>query len=213
MSAPAGPGLAARFDAGSLRPPGARADEAVLRAAHAGWLDRQAARLRAGTAVGAAPWTRPSARPAPAQAFAECTLDPLPATTTRLPVERPDQVPAEALADLLARELDGGWRLDRLPRLAGLGFRVRVKLADLAWWRPVDPADPWDAGWVRATPAACAELAERFQPRRTTLLLAEAAQAEVLAPVRDALRRRAAGLPRALRWVWVPDRDGPVAQG
>jgi len=190
------PGLMARFEALSLRPPAARADEATLRAAHAGWLDRQARRLRAGAAVGAAPWGRPAARPPIAQPFAECTLDGLP--------DAVDAAALEALADVLARELDGGWRLDQLARAAGLVFRVQVKLADMAWWRAVDPADPWDAGWVRPTPAACDELATRFVPRRTTLLLAEADDAAVLAPVRDALRQRASALPRALRWVWVP---------
>lgn len=128
----------------------------------------------------------------PAQPFAEFTLDDAAAGL------------AWPLAQVLARQLDGSLRLEAMSQGRGLAWRVQVKLADAAWWRQPQPADPWDAGWAIATPAARTVLADRFVPRRTTLVLASQSDAQALGPVLAAVRQRSARWRRALRWLWVP---------
>ena len=113
---------------------------------------------------------------------------------------RPDLA---AWADALARHLDGGTRLDALGRSAGLAWRLRIKL-NQAWpGRVRQPADPWDAGWALAGTDALAHWHSGWQPRRPTLVLAEAGRADVLAPALAALAQRLAGSALALRWLWV----------
>lgn len=126
-----------------------------------------------------------------------------------------------AWADALARHLDGGSALDALPSgWPRLALRLRVKWQDLqaAWGAPAGRSAQvlgasviWDAGWVRAEAAALDHLARRWQPRRPTLLLADAGAAAdgglALAQALDALRERlsAGGVAQALplRWLWV----------
>ena len=108
-----------------------------------------------------------------------------------------------AWADALARHLDGGTRLDALGRSAGLAWRLRIKLGEAWPGRVRQPGDPWDAGWALASGGALAHWQSGWQPRRPTLVLAEAGQADALAPALAALAQRLAGSALALRWLWV----------
>lgn len=118
-----------------------------------------------------------------------------------------------AWADALARHLDGGTRLDALGRSAGLAWRLRIKLREAWPGRARQPDDPWDAGWALASGAALAHWHSAWQPRRPTLVLAEAGRADVLAPALAALAQRLAGSALALRWLWVGgDEDWPPRQ-
>lgn len=122
------------------------------------------------------------------------------------------QTPTTDVAEALALTLDGSLRLARRGRWAGRLWRLQIKLQDGlgAWSQPAD--HPWDAGWLRTEPAALAHLATAFWPRRRTLLLADAAQQVLLAPVLAALidrladrsvDRSAASAGPALRCLWV----------
>lgn len=114
-----------------------------------------------------------------------------------------DPAAARGLAERLAQDMDGSLRLAALPGAAGRAWRLQVKLADAMFWRePADP-HPWDAGWARVQPDGARRLAERFVPRRATLVLADAAHARALSPVLGQLAARAGALPRPVRWLWV----------
>ena len=174
LSAP-GRGLGARFDTRVLRPPAVAADEA--------------ARLQGQPACAAAlqAWCQ-GGGPGLAEAALHGTG------------QAPD---LSAWADALARHLDGGTRLDALGRAAGLAWRLRIQLNEAWPGRARQPDDPWDAGWALDSGAALAHWQSGWQPRRPTLVLAEAGQAGVLAPVLAALARRPADSALALRWLWV----------
>ena len=182
---PSGRGLGARFDTRVLRPPAVAADEA--------------ARLQDRPACAAAllAWCRSGG---PALAVAA--------------LQGHGQAPdLAAWADALARHLDGGTRLDAQGRSAGLAWRLRIKLGDAWPGRARQPDDPWDAGWALASGAALAHWQSGWQPRRPTLVLAEAGRADVLAPALAALAQRPAGSALALRWLWVGgDEDWPPRQ-
>jgi len=183
-AAPAAPaGRVARFDGLALRPPAAAADEAA-------WATRQPAAWAALQA-----WCRGAGQGRPAVATLAAA----------------DPARAAAFADALARDLDGGTRLDALPRLAGWAWRAAVLWRDRRGAAAADPAHPWDAGWVRSDPAALAHWAAGgFRPRRATLLLADAGAAGALRPVLDRLRRAGGAPAPALRWLWVGEA-GPAA--
>ena len=109
-----------------------------------------------------------------------------------------------AWADSFARQLDGSNRLAALPgRAAGLAFRLGVKLHDAMWWRPRQPDDPWDAGWAIDTAPALRHLQNNFQPRRATLILADARRFEPLSAGLAGLAQRQAGLRHPVRWLWT----------
>ena len=180
-------GLGARFDTQALRPPAVAADEA-------GTLQRWPAGARA-----LAAWCQ--------------TATPMLAVAA---LQGPGDLAGAALlawADALARQLDGGTRLDALPgRAAGLAWRLRIKLNDALPWRARRQDDPWDAGWALASNTALRHWQVHWQPRRPTLVLAQIAQAEALAPALDALSRRLPPGAPAVRWLWVGG-DGPTPQG
>jgi len=120
-----------------------------------------------------------------------------------------------AWADAFARQLDGSNRLAALPgRAAGLAFRLGVKLHDAAWWRTRQPSDPWDAGWAINSAPALRQLQDNFQPRRATLILADARHFEPLNAGLAAWAQRQAGLRHPVRWLWVGDKASlPAPQG
>ena len=93
-----------------------------------------------------------------------------------------------------------------------LAFRLGVKLHDAMGWRPRQPTDPWDAGWVVTTPAALHRLQTVWTPRRATLLLADAGAQDNLRPRLKVLARRSAGFRHPVRWLWVGGEIGGPAQ-
>ena len=112
---------------------------------------------------------------------------------------------AQAWAEALACQLDGSQRLAGLGRAAGLAWRLGLVLRET--WARRHRDDPWDAGWPLDNAAGHDHLARHWWPRRPTLLLADAALAEPLSAVHQALaaRLRAASAGPALpvRWLWV----------
>lgn len=110
----------------------------------------------------------------------------------------------KAWAQAFARHLDGSVALESLPsQFAGLAWRARIKLNDAMWWRPRQKADPWDAGWASTSPPAERRLQHHFLPRRATLILALAADADGLALALTSLAQRGAELQHPVRWLWV----------
>lgn len=104
------------------------------------------------------------------------------------------------LAHTLCLVVDGSLQL-RACRggAARLALRLRTKVNDVAVWRPRQPADPWDAGWLRAGSAGLQALA-RFTPRRPTLLVAGPALGRAHQQEAEALlRARQAQAPQPLR--------------
>lgn len=124
---------------------------------------------------------------------------------------------ADVVAEAMACRIDGSQRLAGLGRAAGLAWRLSLKLREALGWRR--PHDPWDAGWVLTTANGRAQLGQHWWPRRPTLLLAAVADADVLAPVQQALAARlatrasgdGAGRPLAVRWVWIDPASAAAA--
>ncbi len=76
------------------------------------------------------------------------------------------------LAHALCLVVDGSLQLRSCRgATARLALRLRTKFNDVAVWRPRQPADPWDAGWLRPGSNGLQALAQ-FTPRRPTLLVA-----------------------------------------
>lgn len=100
--------------------------------------------------------------------------------------------------------LDGSWAMADAAGAAGqLALRARALMADLAWWRPLQPADAWDAG-ICAQPSAL----QGFVPRRATLIVIDAATLDDAgARVLGQLEQQAWNWPRAVRVVMA---GGPV---
>ena len=175
---PPRPGLGARFDTRALRPPIVAGDEA--------------ARLQSQPACAAAllAWCQ---RGDPVLAVAALQGKPAPGPT--------------AWANALARQLDGGTRLEALGRAAGLAWRLRLKLGEAWPGRARQPGDPWDAGWALTSSDALLHWQRSWQPRRPTLGLAEAGQAAVLAPALATLPQQLAPDAPPVRWLWVGGDD------
>lgn len=176
--------MPARFDTRVLRPPQARGDEAARLQDHAAC----AAAVQA--------WCKAAG---PGLAVASVTAS---TAAAAAPTRSDPAADLRAWADALCRHLDGGSRLDRLGRAAGLAWRLRTVLAD-AWpaWRRAD--DPWDAGWALSDPVALAHWQAGWRPRRPTLLLAGGDAAAALAPVLGRLATQAGGPGLPLCWLWV----------
>ena len=200
-------GLAQRFDDVALRPPEAAgaADQAALAGRDATTRAALLAWCRQGAGPGGAPFWQPGALPRVDQRLAVATL-------------QGPGVAVHAWADHVARQLDGSLHLESLPgRTAALAFRLGVKARDAMWWRGRLDDDPWDAGWAIDAPAALQRLHTGFQPRRATLVLADARSITALQPGLTALRQRQADLRHPVRWLWVgsgadaPARPGPAA--
>ena len=84
-----------------------------------------------------------------------------------------DTGPADAgLAHALCLVVDGSLQLRACRGTAArLALRLRTKFHDMAVWRPRQPTDPWDAGWLRPGSGGLQAL-RQFTPRRPTLLVA-----------------------------------------
>lgn len=211
-------GLGQRFDGVALRPPAdanKTADATDAAAAMAAATPTLAASpnraaLQAWCWRGAGPGNTAIWQPGAQPHVAE----PLRVATLRGAADAPPAATA-AWADAFARQLDGSTRLAALPgRAAGRAFRLGVKLHDAMWWRARQPADPWDAGWAIDTPAALRHLATHFQPRRATLILADARRFEALNAGLAGLAQRQAALRHPVRWLWVGgEADLPARQG
>jgi hypothetical protein len=155
------PALLARYDGRVQRPPPpapALAVQALLQSPAGlqllAWCDDGAF----GTAL---PWWRPGQRRVPGQAVSLAVF-----------ADVADKQPA-ALAQALALHLDGSLQLQAAGgRWAGLALRLRVKGADLCWWRQRQFTDPWDAGYLLTHTDTPGHLA-RWLPRRASLLLAD----------------------------------------
>ena len=153
------------------------------------------ARLLAACRLGAGPATRPLALPwvAPRIEWPFGVL----------------HVADAAVARRAALLLDGSWAMaDAGGAGARLAIRLRAQWADRAWWRPLQPADAWDAG-VAPRPAALAG----FVPRRATLIVVDAATLDE-AGVRalGQLEQQAWGWPRAVRVVVAGAPTPPFAR-
>jgi hypothetical protein len=175
--------LFTRFDATRLR--------AVEPAAEALRTCPRTAALVAACLQGAGPadrpWWQPWARPC---------------------IERPFvllQVDDVAVAHRACLWLDGTWLMrDVGSDLARLAVRLRTKWADAAWWRPLQAADPWDAG-VAVEPGCLAG----FRPRRATLIVIEGPLDEAGRIALAQLEAQAAGASRAVRVVLMLPAGGP----
>ncbi len=104
------------------------------------------------------------------------------------------------LAHALCLVMDGSLQLRACRGAAArLALRLRTKFNDVAVWRPRQPADPWDAGWLRPGSAGL-QAFTRFTPRRPTLLVAGPALGRAHQQEAEAvLRERQAQAPQPLR--------------
>ena len=195
--------LGARFDAQALLPPAAVAGAATLLLQHTTLHAQLQAWCWQGAGPGNAAWWQPGVQAAVGQRLAVAALC------------GPGAADLAGWANAFARQLDGSTRLDNLPgKWSGLQLRLATKLQDAQWWRPRQPTDPWDAGWAINTPPALQQLQQRFQPRRATLILADAQAAHTLQPGLAALALRCADFGHPVRWLWLGDvGDGCVMPG
>jgi hypothetical protein len=213
-------GLRQRFDARALRPPAPQptAAQAAQRARHAAAGQALWAWCAEGAGPGGGPLWPPAALPPVARRWAVAGV--LAGDAAVRPPEVSDW------ADAWALQRDGSVALALAAGAGGaLALRLRVKVADAAWWRPRRADDPWDAGWLRTEPAALAWLSDGWQPRRATLLLAEAgpgaaplpqadlADLAAVADVARALQRRSAGFRHPVRWLWVGEGAAAAVAG
>ncbi len=162
--------MLARFDSARLQPvplpaDGRRHCEAT-------------ARLLAACRLGAGPATRPLAMPW-AGARIEWPFGVL-------------HVADAAVARRAALLLDGSWAMADAAGAAGrLAIRGRALWADVAWWRPLQTLDAWDAGEA-LQPAAL----QGFVPRRATLIVVDAARL-------DEAGAQALGRLEQQAWAWA----------
>ncbi|OGB01666.1 MAG: hypothetical protein A3E25_19805 [Burkholderiales bacterium RIFCSPHIGHO2_12_FULL_69_20] len=199
-------GLRARFDTLALRAPTAMPDELARLAGQAAAAEQLLAWCHRGAEWQQALQAPPVAPP---------VVDPRLAVGALHGPANGDPRALAAWADAFARQIDGSHRLEALPgRAAGLAFRLGVKLHDAMGWRPRQPTDPWDAGWVVTTPAALHRLQTVWTPRRATLLLADAGAQETLRPCLTVLGQRSADFRHPVRWLWVGGGiDRPAQNG
>jgi hypothetical protein len=116
------------------------------------------------------------------------------------------------LAEAFSRHIDGSARLQALgSRWQGRRWRLRIKLDECLWWRPLPPGTPWDAGYLPLSAAALQPLA-CFRPRRATLVVADGLHAQVLAQALHALHTNQAAFRHPVRLlVLAGQADGVVA--
>jgi hypothetical protein len=106
-------------------------------------------------------------------------------------------------------QLDGTWAMaDAASGVARLRIRAAALAADAAWWRPLAPADAWDAGVARSVAGL-----QGFKPRRATLIVVEQAvlsrdELSVLAH----MEQQAFSGPRAVRVVLVGGHPPALAR-
>lgn len=198
-----GPTLVARFDGLALRvePDGDLVPGATTLSEHSSrltWAGLQHWCLH-GSGPGCAPLWRPGALPDVELRLSVAVL------TGGTEVDR------RRLAEVFSRHIDGSTRLQTLgSRLQGLGWRLRIKLAECQWWRPLPPATPWDAGYLPLSAAAVEPLA-RFRPRRPTLIVADGLHPQVLAQALGALQANQASFRHPVRLLVLTERGDGVA--
>lgn len=148
------------------------------------------ARLLAACRLGAGPATRPAWMPW-AAARIEWPFGVL-------------HVADAAVARRAALLLDGSWAMaDAAGATGRLALRARALRADLAWWRPLQASDAWDAG-IAPRPAAL----QGFAPRRATLIVIDAERLDADgARALGGLEQQSGGWRRAVRIVVA---GGPV---
>ncbi len=197
-------GLRARFDSLALRPPAAASDETRRLQGQAAVVQALTDWCQAGAGPGCcSPW-QPGGHPA-----VDVRLK---AAALRGPGRQDAAI--TAWVNALGRQLDGGTRLDAMPHSDGRRWRLQIKLAEAAWWRPRQPADPWDVGWAINTPPALRQMLGLWMPRRATLVLADAAEFDALAPSLGRLWQRQDDFRHPVRWLWVGgDVDLPARPG
>ncbi len=116
-----------------------------------------------------------------------------------------------ALVEDLALRLDGSFDL-----LAAGGpwrqrlFRLRVKWDECRPWRPRAADAPWDSGYLIAG-ADLPERLARFQPRRPTLMVAQALGDAGLQAAMRGLGARRAALAQPVRLLVLGAGHGPLA--
>lgn len=190
--------LGARFDALALRAPEAGADEAGQSQRHAeAWLALQQ-------------WCNAPSAPGSRMAVASvCRAD-----------TDGNQRALTDWVNAFARHMDGGLAMAARPGLAARwALRLRVKGQDLQGAmgrRARQPQDVWDAGWAGSSPPALRQW-PLFKPRRATLVMALASEAERLQLPMALLRQRSDSFGQPMRWLWVgqpaptlPPGEGPA---
>ncbi|MBI5719730.1 MAG: hypothetical protein HZC37_18830 [Burkholderiales bacterium] len=109
------------------------------------------------------------------------------------------QVDDAEIARRAALQLDGSWRMSEASAFGRLLIRGRALWSDIAWWRPLQAGDAWDAGEATDTDALAA-----FEPRRTTLIvIVDGAAGATLPRALADLERRAHRWQRAVRVLLV----------
>ncbi len=120
--------------------------------------------------------------------------------------------PVGPWVDALMCDLDGSRRLQAAGgHFGALALRMRIKLADAAWWRARRPADPWDAGYLDDTAEARSRL-DTFLPRRATLLVVLAPQPGFLARCAQTLSIRQSAFRHPVRLLVVGGLTLPVVR-
>ncbi len=197
-------GLRARYDTLALRPPASAADETTRLQGQAAVARALIDWCQAGAGPGDCSAWQPGARPAVDLRLSAAAL--------RGPAGF--DAATTAWANALGRQLDGGTRLDALPSGDGRRWRLQIKLTEAAWWRARQPADPWDVGWAIDTLPALRQMLGVWMPRRATLVLADAAQFDMLAPSLGRLWQRQDDFRHPVRWLWVGGAaDVPARHG
>ncbi len=192
----------ARYDGLALRPP----DEARAGAPPGDEPARQLqARLRQwcfeGAGSGARPRWRPGARTAVPLRFAVARL------------EADDPAWSAGIAESLCLDLDGTRQLQACTDgAARLRLRLAVKLRDAQWWRPRQPFDPWDSGFVPTDGAGRAHLAGGFLPRRATLIVAAGAPEDALLACVGGLHARQSAFGQPVRLLVLGSGPGWAAR-
>jgi hypothetical protein len=191
-----GPTLVARYDAAALR-----VEPAVPLAAQAGpesagqhqaWAGIETWCLH-GAGPGCGAWWRPGALPEVEQRLSVAVLTGGGARE------------ASRLAEAFSRHIDGSLRLQALGGgLPGLRWRLRIKLDECLWWRPLPAGTPWDAGYLPLSEVALLAL-RRFSPRRATLIVADGLHPRLLAQALRTLEGRRAAFRHPVRLLVVAD--------
>lgn len=104
------------------------------------------------------------------------------------------QTDSAEIARRACLQLDGSWAMQDASALGRLAVRGRALLADVAWWRPLQTDDVWDAG---IAPSAAA--LRGFEPRRATLIVLEGEPDEAGLQALAEIDARAESLRRAVR--------------
>jgi hypothetical protein len=115
------------------------------------------------------------------------------------------------LAEAFSRHIDGTTRLHALgSRLRGLRWRLRIKLDECCWWKPLPAGTPWDAGYLPLSANALAPL-RAFRPRRATLIVADGLHELVLREALRTLSANQAAFRHAVRLLVIADQADAVA--